>query len=161
MIIKEQNGWKLLKKEDIFYLVCPSGEEVKLSITHESNLNNCFNHAVKNNWTWLKRTYYTVSHIKSKIVVSKQESNMVRSDKLSQWEKNHYLTEAQAKQAINDVLPKAEEHFNTCLQKHKELTKELGFSIGYNYEGDSHGIYDEYQYISFKMEGFDFNFEIE
>lgn len=160
MLIKEQNNWKLIKKDSVFFLVCPSGEEVKLSITSEGNLNNCFSHAVTKNWTWLKRTYYTVSVIKSKIKVSKDEKN-VRSDSLDKFERAHFLTESQARQAINDVLPRAEEHFKKCLEGYKKITSENKFYIGFNYDGDTHGIYNEYEYISFKLDGFDFQFEIE
>lgn len=160
MIIKEQNEWKLIKRDNAHFLVCPSGEEVKLSVTSEGNLNNCFNHAVTYNWTWLNRTYYTVSVVKSKIKVSKNQKQ-IRSDSVDKFEKSHYLTEAQALQAINDVLPEAEKHFNNCLAKYRELTKELNFSIGFNYDGDTHGIYNEYDYISFTMGKFNFQFEMD
>lgn len=160
MIIKEQNNWKLIKKEDAYYLVCPSGEEVKLNVTSEGNLNNCFNHAVTYNWTWLKRTYYTVSLIKSKVAVGKNEKS-IRSDSVDKFERSYYLTEAQAKQAINDVLPRAEQHFKTCLENYRKLANDLNFYVGFNYDGDTHGIYNEYEYISFKMDGFSFQFEID
>lgn len=158
-IIKEQNNWKLINKEDSYYLVCPSGEKVDLTKYSEHTRNTCFNHAVTYNWTWLKRTYYTVSHVKSKIKVTKNEKQ-IRSDSVDKFERSHYLTEAQARQAINDVLPRAEQHFKKCLESYRKLTSELNFCIGFNYDGDTYGIYNEYDYISFKMDGFSFQFEI-
>jgi hypothetical protein len=160
-VLKQENGWKLGKKENIFYLICPSGEERKLSVTSQRNLDNAFNHAVENNWTWLDRTYFVPSVVKGKVRISKESSTFVRSDKVNEWEKGRYLTEEAAKAAIEKALPMALEKFILCQEKHNALCRELGFSLGFNYDGDSHGIYNEYQYISFTLDGFSFQFPIE
>ena len=159
-IIKEQNGWKLGKKDGIHYLICPSGEEVRYG-TSPDNANMWFNRTVEKGWTHLERNYYTASVVKGKIAVNKHEYKFVRSDKVDEWGKGKHLTKESARAEIEKVLPKAREKFEACRAAHQKLQSEMGFNWGYNYDGDTHGIYDEYEYISFKMDGFDFQFPIE
>jgi len=40
-----------------------------------------------------------------------------------------------------------------------ELQERLHFSISYNMEGDTYGIYDDYQYISLIVSGYEFMFK--
>ncbi len=125
------------------------------------NLDNAFNHAVKNNWTWLARTHYIPSVVKGKIVISTEENRSIRSSHVAQWEAGKYLTKQEATDAISKVFLISKERFDLCLKKHHELCNEMAFSIGFNYDGDTHGIYNEYEYISFKLHGFDFQFPID
>lgn len=104
--------------------------------------------------------YYTVSVVRSQIVVVRQWRDIYTNDTPENLIKNRYLTENEAREAINKVRPRAIEKYNNCLKAFEELKRNLGFSVGFNYEGDSCGIYDEHYYIEFNMDGFDFNFEI-
>jgi hypothetical protein len=159
-ILREENGWKLGKRDNLCYLICPSGEERPLNTRWADHCANTFNHAVRNNWTWLERVYYIPSVVKNKVTVSKNKKN-IRSDKVALFDRTHCTTEAQARLAINDVMPQAEAHFKECKQKYLDLLKSLQFSVGFNYEGDTHGIYNEYEYISFKMNSFAFQFSLD
>jgi hypothetical protein len=159
-IIREENNWKLGKLDNVFYLICPSGENVKLSITSKVNLDNCFNHAVRNNWTNLDRTYFIPQVLGSEVKISKHTAMFVRSDKVEQWEKGKYLSKEDAKNAIEAVLPRAKDKFKACLEAYNKTCQDGQFSVGFNYDGDTQGIYDEYEYICFKMEGFNFQFKI-
>lgn len=105
--------------------------------------------------------YYTVRVVASKIKVSKETRSLYIKDNATKLLKNKFLTKNDAENAIKLVLPKALEHFNTCLKEYQELAKRLNFSLGFNYDGDTHGIYNEYEYISFELEGFYFQFKID
>lgn len=105
--------------------------------------------------------YYTASVVKSKIVVQKHDRNIYMKDMASKIIKDKFLTADDAKAAIAKVMPKAHEKYSSCLAAYRELVKNMGFSIGYNYDGDTYGIYNEYDYISFDLDGFHFQFEIE
>lgn len=104
--------------------------------------------------------YYTVSVIKSEIKVEKNTISLTSKYTSDQLLKRTYLTKAEAQSAIGEVMPKAQAHFNNCLALYRKLTQEMGFYMGFNYEGDTHGIYDEYEYISFVMDGFNFQFKV-
>jgi hypothetical protein len=47
------------------------------------------------------------------------------------------------------------------LKEFNDLQSRLGFHVGFTYEGDTHGIYDAYQYIRFTEEKYDFTLKIE
>jgi hypothetical protein len=104
--------------------------------------------------------YYTVSVVKSKVKIEKNTRSIYIKDIPEKLIKERFLTKEQAQAAIETVLPRAKEKFEKCLEAHRTLCKELGFSTGFSYDGDTYGIYDEYDYICFKLEGFDFQFEI-
>lgn len=73
---------------------------------------------------------------------------------------SYYLTEQAAKEAIAKHLPAARQKFEQCLKALNELKQAMGFDVSYSVEGDTHGI-EDYPYISFEMEGFDFTYSIE
>lgn len=106
-----------------------------------------------------KFIYYEVSVVRSKVVVSKNERHIYGNNTVDIL-KNKHLTEKDARDAILKVLPNAKEKFEACLRAFIELRQNMGFSIGNNYDGDTYGIYNEYEYMSFKMDGFYFQFEI-
>jgi hypothetical protein len=107
-----------------------------------------------------KLIYYTVSVVRGEIVISENERSIYIKDNPENLIKDKFLTKKDAENAISPVFLKAKIKFKKCLDKLNDLKNELGFYISYTYEGDTHGIHDEYQYISFKIDGFDFSFEI-
>lgn len=109
--------------------------------------------------TETKFTYYTVSVVQSKIVVGKEERHIYGNDTPTIL-KDKYLTEKDAKDAILKVFPNAKAKFEACLGAFIKLRQDMGFSIGNSYDGDTCGIYNEYEYMYFKMDGFSFQFEI-
>ena len=108
-----------------------------------------------------KLVYYTVSVIASKIKTSKQVRDLYIKDDALKLLNGKYLTKLDAENAIKEVILEAENKFNDCLEAFIKLERSMGFIVGFNYDGDSHGIYNEYQYISFKLKGFDFQFQID
>jgi hypothetical protein len=101
-----------------------------------------------------------ISVVKGKIVIEKRDRIIYKNDNIEKLVKDKFLTPEEAENAIKSVLPRAKEHFKTCSDKHLQLCQELKFSVGFHYEGDTYGIYNEYDYISFKMDSFDFQFAI-
>ena len=159
-IIKETNGWKLVKKDDSLYIVTPENYEEKYPVVSLDQATDWFDRSVEKGWIYLTRTYYTASVVNGEITTSKHENRSVRSDKVEQWESGKFITKEAAREAIKVVLPKAKEKFLVCQDKLRGLCAEMGFDVGFNYDGDSYGIYNEYEYISFNMNGFDFQFPI-
>lgn len=72
----------------------------------------------------------------------------------------YFLTREQAQRAIEKHLPAARHKFNQCLAAFNQLKQSMDFDVSYSIEGDTHGI-EDYPYISFKLEGFDFTFRID
>lgn len=109
-------------------------------------------------------THYTVSVIQSKIVTHKETTRLagiIKADRQAEYIASKYLTPQSAIEAIKVVLPYAIEHLKTCQAELKAIENRLGFNFGYTYEGETYDIYNEYSYISFKLNGFNFEFEIE
>lgn len=104
--------------------------------------------------------YYSASVIKGKIDIRRDTRGIYLNAEPAKLVKCGFRTELEARNAINEVMPKALRHYEDCLKAYRELTTKMGFSVGYNYDGDTHGIYNEYEYISFKLDGFNFQFEI-
>lgn len=62
-------------------------------------------------------------------------------------------------EAVNNFLAvqeRAKVKAEEIVTEYQKLQQKLGFSVGFIYEGDTYGIYDEYQYISFKFDGYMF-----
>lgn len=105
--------------------------------------------------------YYSVSVIKGKVKVSKDTRGIYLNADPAKLVAYGFRTELEARNSINAVMPKALQRYQEYLDAYRELTTRMGFSVGHNYDGDTHGIYNEYNYISFSLEGFHFQFEIE
>ena len=108
-----------------------------------------------------KLTYYKVSVVASKIVICHYVKSLYIIDTAEKVVKLKYLTKAEAEAAIKEVLPEAEAKFEMCRKAYNKMEQELGFSKSYSYDGDTHGIYNEYESISFDLKGFYFEFRIE
>lgn len=104
--------------------------------------------------------YYEVCVRGSKPVVERHTISLTFKNEAVKLAKR-YLTKQEALDAISAVMPKAQAHFEKCLAAYNQLTKDMSFYIGFNYDGDTHGIYDEYEYISFEMDGFNFQFKLD
>lgn len=105
--------------------------------------------------------HYTVSVVKSKVVTEKHTRHIYGNDTGDNMRADtYYFTQKDAENAIMQVMPEAKEKFEKCLDAYTKLTQDLGFSKGFSYSGDTHGIYNEYDYIYFKIKGFNFQFEV-
>lgn len=105
--------------------------------------------------------YYSASVVKGKIVIGRDTRGIYLNADPAKLVKCGFRTELEARNAINEVMPKALRHYEECLNAYRELTSKMGFSVGHNYDGDTHGIYNEYSYISFSLDGFNFQFNID
>lgn len=104
--------------------------------------------------------YYTVSVVKGKVKTNKETRSLYIKDDAVKLLKGKFLSEDDAKKSIGVVLPFALEKFDACKEAYFSLCKQNQFNVGFNYDGDSHGIYNEYDYISFTLDGFSFQFAI-
>ena len=104
-------------------------------------------------------TQYRPSVLKSLIVFDKSERSVYKSTHPEHILSMKYLTKSEAREAIAPVYIKAIEKFKKCIAAKQELHARLGFNSGFFYEGDKYGIDDEYDYISFEMDGFHFEFD--
>lgn len=104
-------------------------------------------------------TQYRPSVRKSLIVFDKSERSVYKSTHPEHILNMKYLTELEAREVIAPVYIKAIEKFKECIAAKQELHARLGFNSGVNYDGDVHGIYNEYEYVSFEMDGFHFEFD--
>lgn len=73
---------------------------------------------------------------------------------------SYFLTKSRAVAAITEYVPAAVEKFQRCVSALDALKASLGFDVSYVVEGDTHGVDDDYQYLSFEMGGFSFVFRI-
>lgn len=73
---------------------------------------------------------------------------------------NQHLTKADAIAAITPVVPKAEEKYKQIVEAFNSLQSNMACHISYRMDGDTHGIYEDSLYVSFEMNGFDFQFDI-
>lgn len=69
-----------------------------------------------------------------------------------------FLTKEAAKQAVEKLLPAAQEKYEKCVAALCELEESLDFEVSYVVEGDTHGV-EDHATIEFKMEGIEFTFE--
>jgi len=104
--------------------------------------------------------YYTANVSKGKIEVSRNTRSIYLSSEPEKLAIYFFRSKKEAIEAIEKVMPRAKEKFEKCLKAYYEITSKLGFDIGHNYDGDMYGIYNEYEYISFNMDNFNFSFEI-
>jgi hypothetical protein len=102
-----------------------------------------------------KQSYYRVE--------SELEDNKASTLKREFFEKptGWFNTEDEAKIDYFIVYQRAMEEADKIKKALKELQKELGFHVSYHMSGDTYGIYEDYQYISFRMSGYDFYFKTE
>jgi len=105
--------------------------------------------------------YYSVSVVNGKIVTEKQTRTINIKCEAEKITRGRYLSKSIAEEAIKKVLPEAQKHFENILKAYRELSSSMKFSIGHNYDGDTHGIYNEYDYVSFELNGFHFQFPID
>lgn len=108
-----------------------------------------------------KLNYYFASVVNGKIKISKEDRSLYIKDKAENVIKGKFLTENEARQAISEVMPLALDKFKACKDAYFKLCSEMQFNVGFNYDGDTHGIYNEYEYISFKIGEFSFQFPID
>lgn len=151
------NGFTLNQDENgKYYVTAPTGHIERLSSPHEETAKRHLESIKERGFLWTEMTYYTACVEQSKIKINKETKKAKNTH--ATLSANQYATEAEARAAINEVLPKAKEKFLACQKALRDLSFNMNFAQGHSYEGDTYGIYNEHDYISFDMDGFYFSF---
>jgi hypothetical protein len=72
-----------------------------------------------------------------------------------------FLSKEEALADYNTALDQAFEKFKAISIQLKELSTKFDFHISYTMEGDTHGIYEDYQYVCIKVDGYEIMFKYE
>lgn len=73
---------------------------------------------------------------------------------------NQHLTKEDAIQAITPVVEKAKEKYQKIVEAFNLIQSNMNCCISYRMVGDTYGIDEDSLYVSFEMNGFDFQFDI-
>lgn len=68
----------------------------------------------------------------------------------------YFDTESEAREDFKIAKEMAEKKSEKIIREIDRLKKRIGFEISFNVEGDTHGIFNEYQYITFTVKGYRF-----
>lgn len=80
---------------------------------------------------------------------------------LSTYKKNGYFTTKELALEDYEIAYKAAMPImENAAQKLKELQSSLGVYVGFNIDGDTHGTYNEYMYVSCKVDGYYFKMKL-
>lgn len=156
-VLNKINGWTLYFDNKEYIQESPEGHRSKVYALNEDQANQRFLNTIERGWVWVDYVYYTAHVYMSKI---ETERHMAQHKSNQLPPNGRFTTKDDAISEIKKVLPKAEEKFSRCLNALKALQEEMDFSSGDTYEGDTHGTYNDHSYISFKMDGFNFSFEV-
>ncbi len=154
--ILEKDGWILFTENKKYVAVTPEGYESPLYCPDANLIEKYFNDAVERGWVWVNYDYYVPSVYMSNIVVTKNKAPRRSNIPVP---KDRFLTKESALKAIEEVFPEAEYKFLKCLDALVKLQKDMDFESGSFYEGDTHGTYNDHDFISFYMKGFHFSFD--
>ena len=72
-----------------------------------------------------------------------------------------FETKAEAYKDFAAAKEIAEQKAKEILRDLKAIQEKHGFSLGYHMEGDTHGIYEDYQFIDVKVNGYHFIVKLE
>lgn len=149
-LIKETNGWKLYKNENLndYTVETPEGFKQYYKFFRIEN----FDRAVNNGWIWLDVEYFTGSIINSEIKVKKNKKQ-IYSNKHDLFLNSHHTTKEAVIESLKPILSKAKEKFEICKELLNKIQDENDFNVDYTMEGDTHGIYEDYLHISFNIDG--------
>jgi hypothetical protein len=110
--------------------------------------------------TLVEKIYFRIEET----LITKNKPNLSKcktySTSFKPDKKINFDTEQEAIEHWLIVKQRALVESSKIIQEIQELQTKMGFSIGYSIEGDTHGLID-YQYISFKTEGLEFQIEID
>lgn len=73
---------------------------------------------------------------------------------------NEFLTKKEALTDINKYKAIADQKYKSFYPILEQLTNDNGFTINYIMDGDTHGIYEDYQYIAIEVNNYIFQYEI-
>lgn len=165
-LIKETNGWKLLREPRLHKYEIVSPEGFKTTSNRIVFLINEFDRIVERGWIWIDVEYFTAQIENSEIVTQKQK-RQIQSDKYDKFvntnnflTQSHYMTVNEAKEKLQSVLAKAKKKYELCKEKFLAIQDEFDFEVEHQMLGDTHGIYEDYLYIGFKIDGIFCKFDI-
>lgn len=158
-LIKETNGWKLYKEPNVHKFEIETPEGFKSINNRISFTINEFDRMVERGFIWLDREYFTGTIIDSEIKVEKRKKQIM-SNKHDLFLNSHHTTKEAVIESLKPILAKAKEKFEICKELLNKIQDENDFNVDYTMEGDTHGIYEDYLYISFYIDGTFCKFEL-
>ena len=160
-IIKSNKGFILYKTIDNSYIIEAQNKmQANYGKVSELHAINMFNSTIERGWFWVDKEYYTISFLNEEAIVRKRKKQ-IKSNEEDLFLKNNYISKEQAIEATKHLLQLAKEKSSKVIKAYHDLHKELDFESSYHYEGDSYGIYNEYEYIRFKIENVEFTYTID
>ena len=157
-VIKETNGWKLYKGENLndFTVETPNGFKQYYKFYREEE----FDRAVVRGWIWFKVDYYK-GHIEDGKVIVTKHDKQIQSDKHDLFLKNYSITKQDVIDKLKPILIKAKDKFKNCEKLLSELQKQFDFEVSYTMLGDTYGIYEDHLDITFEIDGVFCKFRID
>lgn len=159
-LIRESQGWKLYEDKPTFFTVeTPEGFKMDLRCNKQS-VQKRFEETIERGWVWIDFEFFVGSIFDSKIEIEKKKKS-IRSDRFEKFKNDYSTTKEQENERLKPILKKAIDKFNECEQAFLKLQRELEFNVDFSMFGDTYGIYESYQYISFDIEGVYCKFKID
>jgi hypothetical protein len=104
---------------------------------------------------------YSASVIQGKVVISRDTRNIYIKSCPEKLARTLYLTNEEAKYAINKFLEEADKKALNIANKLINIEQELEFYSSYVMNGDTYGIHEDYRSINFKIDRFDFEYDLD
>ena len=146
--IAEKNGWKLFRVNNSENHVMETPEGIQQQNKY-FNINN-FEEVIKRGFIWVDFEFFTGTIKNGKIEIEKRKKQ-VRSDKIHLFKKSHFIDKNSVIAKLTPILKKADKKYNFCRNEIIKLQQNLDIVIDYAMYGDTHGIYEDYMYINFKI----------
>jgi hypothetical protein len=156
-LIKEEKGWKLYKNDNARDYTVETPEGFTRFYSYKTEYT--FYDDIKRGWIWIDKECYTGMIENSKIIITKNKKQF-QSDKSDLFLKNYNTNKEELVEKLKPILVKADEKFEICKAAFFKSQEELDFDVDYTMLGDTYGIYKDYMYISFKIDGVFCRFEL-
>ena len=147
-LIQELNGFKLYKVFNTNYFEVETPEGFKQVYKHPTF---SFEETISRGWIWVEVEYFTATIKNSEIKINKAKKQ-IKSNSYNMFLKSHFIDAEKLKNKLKLTLKKANVKFDRCFEAFEKLKKEMDFDLDYQMYGDTFGIYEDFQYISFKID---------
>ena len=88
-----------------------------------------------------------------------EDIRIIKTQRFKAW-KNEFTTPEEARKHFNMALKIATKEYKLFYNKYRELITTCGCSISYIMNGDTHGIYEDYMYVGFTVNGYYIKFAL-
>lgn len=108
-----------------------------------------------------KKTYYRATQNKPNELGYMTEIKVYPLQSYKKHDDTYFDTPEEAYNSFKKALDESVVQFKTIQEELKQLQDKLKFSISYAMEGDTHGIYEDYQCIEIKIRNYYFIYKID